>query len=376
MATNNDRKLWEERAQKLKRKRMGQDTVKGDKAGAVGSHILAEREMTVQRLSSVATGKAMKFNKMGPQEFVAYPFDELTIENLIQACSAHFRDELLDNQRCDILQSQDGPSCSKLSHIKSYKVIYVRLITNVNQASISIRKYFDKMKMPPRSPLSSMNVLNSSAVSTPSKSIKLQIPQKQKPVQTTQYPKSLSISNMLQFGTAITKMQNPPMEIELQEIDVSAMKWSYPTSKRFSISETPLTKGGFREVSEAIDLDTKKKFVVKTFLPEVFKVMEEVNTVIPLNKESEESLSKKAIQAHALAKNVTDSLKKLCFNNNLMDDFGEFFTYNKAYLGSKVMHGGEKKIVMVEEYVDGEFIKFINNMAKSFMVSQKIWTVY
>eukprot|EP00111_Clytia_hemisphaerica_P012080 TCONS_00035498-protein len=166
MATNNDRKLWEERAQKLKRKRMGQDTVKGDKAGAVGSHILAEREMTVQRLSSVATGKAMKFNKMGPQEFVAYPFDELTIENLIQACSAHFRDELLDNQRCDILQSQDGPSCSKLSHIKSYKVIYVRLITNVNQASISIRKYFDKMKMPPRSPLSSINVLNSFAVST------------------------------------------------------------------------------------------------------------------------------------------------------------------------------------------------------------------
>ena len=90
-------------------------------SGVGSSSIVAEGEMIVQRLANVATGKSMKYERIGPQEFVMYEYDELTLENIKNACYKHFKDRLLDiKMESGILVSQNGPFCSKLSHLKNF----------------------------------------------------------------------------------------------------------------------------------------------------------------------------------------------------------------------------------------------------------------
>ena len=352
MAGNNP-KNWKQHAANLKRKRLGSlDKKDNDKLG-IGSHIMTEGEMIVQRLSSVATGKSMKYEKMGPQEFVPFPFDELSVENLKQACSDYFKGVLIDGQKCDILASQNGPSCTKLSHIKNFKLIFVRFITNANPVSMSVGKYFERMPRRSHSPLSSIN-LASNIVSThtsfPESPIK-HVPK--------EYPKSVSISTMLKLGTAISTTAKVPELVELRKFDIGKMEWTIPTTHKLSISEKPFTKGGFREVFKGYDVETQKEYVLKTFLSQTLKALEKVNTIIA-KKETIETLSKKAIQAHTLAKNVAENLIKVCHEKNAEKEFGTFFRYNQAFLGSRT-NEGNNQVLMVEDFVVGDFKKFINN---------------
>ncbi|XP_066930542.1 myosin heavy chain kinase A-like [Clytia hemisphaerica] len=350
-----DKRLWTERAQALKNKRQGGSTknAKSDPGAGLGSNIVSEGEFVVQLLASKPTGDAMKYKKKDSKEFVNFPFNSMSIENLIDACTSHFRHQLKENEKCDILQGQNGPSCTKITQIKDFKTIFVRFVPMT--PSISIGKYFDKMPSRPK-PYESKKDLSSSALPTLSKALSPRPP----PVS---YPKSLSITDMMKFGTAISSMAKPPVTIEIQEINLVNKEWSFPIIQKFDLSETPLTKGGFREVFEATNQSSKEKFVVKTFLPQVLTTMEEVNKVV-CEKETKETLAKKAIQTHALAKNIASSLKKLCIKKNVAGDFGEFFEYNRAYFGTMVKANGEKDCVMVEEFVDGEFVKFINNDGK------------
>ena len=84
------------------------------------SSIFADIEMIVQRLASTATGKSMKYERIGPQEIVKYGYEELTLINIKDAYYKHFKDRLLDTNM-DIV-SQNGPSCSKLPHLKKFKL--------------------------------------------------------------------------------------------------------------------------------------------------------------------------------------------------------------------------------------------------------------
>ena len=59
----------------------------------------------------------MKYKKIGPQEFVDFDFEEFTFMNIKKACLQHFAQRLPSRMVCDILATQNGPSCSKLSHI-------------------------------------------------------------------------------------------------------------------------------------------------------------------------------------------------------------------------------------------------------------------
>ena len=47
--------------------------------------ILERKELLVQPLATVATGKAKKYERTGPKEFVAFPYEELAIPNIIRA---------------------------------------------------------------------------------------------------------------------------------------------------------------------------------------------------------------------------------------------------------------------------------------------------
>ena len=83
---------WKKFANEIKRKQANVATKqKNTKSGqtsknagnAVGSSILENKEITVQPLATGATGKAKKYERTGPQEFVPFVFDEVTIPNMV-----------------------------------------------------------------------------------------------------------------------------------------------------------------------------------------------------------------------------------------------------------------------------------------------------
>jgi hypothetical protein len=75
------------------------------------------KELTIQRLSAEAVGKAQKFTRIGPREFVALNDDDdsdsedLTIEIIKRACETHFLPQIGKNVVCDVLAGEQGPSC-------------------------------------------------------------------------------------------------------------------------------------------------------------------------------------------------------------------------------------------------------------------------
>ena len=104
----------------MKEKRAG-----GGKAGRTGE-ILSKEELIVQRLSSEVSGKQQKYSRVGPMEFVAYEYEEVTAENIKTACKKHFKPKL--GTVCDILAGEQGPSCKSVDQIPDLKVIHIRFI--------------------------------------------------------------------------------------------------------------------------------------------------------------------------------------------------------------------------------------------------------
>ena len=60
----------------------GEKTEKGN--------ILERQELLVQRLSSEVSGKAQKYTRVGPREFVQYDEEEVNIEGVKEACKKPF----------------------------------------------------------------------------------------------------------------------------------------------------------------------------------------------------------------------------------------------------------------------------------------------
>ena len=85
--------------------------------------------IVVQRLSAEVTGKAQKFSRIGPREFVSFEYNEVTIENLKRACEQHFEAKIGRGLVCDILAGKQGPSCKTVEQIPNSKMIHVRLIS-------------------------------------------------------------------------------------------------------------------------------------------------------------------------------------------------------------------------------------------------------
>ena len=98
-------KTWKQLKEQLKEKRTGK------KNRGVNS-ILEKGEVVVQRLAAEVTGKAQKYNKIGPREFVSFPFEELTLTNIKLACKSHFSSicDDITSEVCDVLVGVQGPS--------------------------------------------------------------------------------------------------------------------------------------------------------------------------------------------------------------------------------------------------------------------------
>ena len=106
--------------------------MKGKRTGNQGKKVLKNERLTVQRLSAEVSGSAQKYSRMGLREFVPYEFEELTIDNVKEACIQHFGsvlEERMEVMECDVLAGEQGPSCTSMDQMTHpTKVIHVRFI--------------------------------------------------------------------------------------------------------------------------------------------------------------------------------------------------------------------------------------------------------
>ncbi len=157
--------------EKMKEKRLNKTT-----AQVKRQRKLQGSELTIQRLSSEVSGKAQKYSRVGPREFV--PFDsqeELTIEKIKRSCEMYFSSRARPNLICDVLAGEQGPSCKTVDQIPSLKVIHVRFVKQSviddiddddiaskfdNETSYNFDKASSSYESPKKSPLTIKLSLN------------------------------------------------------------------------------------------------------------------------------------------------------------------------------------------------------------------------
>ena len=59
--------------------------------------------MVVQRMSADVSGKQQKYTRIGPQEYVPFEHEDITIANIKDACKKHFSPQIEKDLICDVL---------------------------------------------------------------------------------------------------------------------------------------------------------------------------------------------------------------------------------------------------------------------------------
>ena len=298
--------------------------------------ILNSGELVVQRLSSSVSGKAQKYSRVGPREFVSFPYEEMTINNIKYACEKHFSSVTASGLVCDVVAGDQGPSCRTLEQLPDTKVIHVRFIESVDSEVETVQ---GTSEFQPKRPKKMPNSFGGS----PSKTGCANEP-------TKYYPKSLSISEMLKLGK---KIEETTTTVNLFTFDLQSMSWSkQPEQVEFSVSKKPFASGGFRDAYKATSVHQKfasKTWVLKKYLPQTLKTIEDMGQTV-------ESHTKKVVQMHHLAASMAANLSAAVKKIRKEELFGELFRYTDIFMG-KI----DDDFVTVEEFVTGEFVKYINN---------------
>ena len=338
---------WEKFAQAVKNKRIKHHETKSDKSKDVGVNILNSKEMIVQPLETDTSGKAKKYERTGPQEFVKFVFEEVTIETIKKACNRHFAGRMPVGMFCDVLASDRGPSCAKMSHLPNFKPIHIRFIKGGSSSGMSSfdEDEYDKSRSMSNDYL--RNIQSTSILPKFPASRSVKFPKSKSVV----VPKSLPVSSMLRLGSPITAVKKCAEQIELSDFLISNMVWSPPLSINYYIDDEPFASGGFREayMAKINPHDQKcKTYVVKKYLKGTITDLQDID-------ETPDAHARKSVQMHVLATNFALQLKQLL---NSKQYTGNVLHYNKASLG-KIVSTGET--ITVEDFVEGSFTKYINN---------------
>ena len=156
---------------------------------------------------------------------------------------------------------------------------------------------------------------------------------------------------MLKLGKFISKKSSTV--ISIYKFDFEHMQWSnVPMEAEFLVAESPFASGGFRRAFKATSITEGFKEVTWV----VKKYLKSASETIKATQETEESHTKKSVQMHYLARNFASQLREKIEKEQLME-FGPTFEYKKVFMGKT--NSGE--FVSIEEYIDGDFIKYINN---------------
>lgn len=111
---NRRQQTWNRLQDEMKAKRKRPDPHGKGKSKKSGS---APHELIVQRLASEPDNK-QTFRPVQPREFVAFPYEDLTLANLKKALADHYS---LPASLCDVLVTNKGPSCTSMEQIPHRK---------------------------------------------------------------------------------------------------------------------------------------------------------------------------------------------------------------------------------------------------------------
>ncbi|PFX12614.1 hypothetical protein AWC38_SpisGene23397 [Stylophora pistillata] len=79
-------------------------------------------------MSSEVSGKQQKYCRIGAREYFLFEHEELTIDNITDACQKHFRALIGEEMACDVLAGERGPSCKKITQVNNLKTLFVRFV--------------------------------------------------------------------------------------------------------------------------------------------------------------------------------------------------------------------------------------------------------
>ena len=321
-------------------------------------------ELVVQQLSAEVSGKAQKYLRVGPREFVPFEFDEVTIANIKIACEKHFAHRVGKHMSCDVLAGEQGPSCKTISQIPSTKLIHIRFIPD---ASIDIDLSADlKSRQLSAASTSSLAPAHSfirkrRTESNFSEAASSSLPNAKRSLTggspSKCYPKSLSVLDMMKLGKIVDKHKTTV--IHLYSFDINSMSWcKVAKTVEFLLDPEPLGEGGFRAAYKATSQHAEFKgrsWVIKKYLPTAVATIEATNLTV-------RDHNKRVVQMHMLARNFTLQLKEeIIKDQSKADEYGEHMKYRNIFLGNT--DDGES--VTVEEFVVGSFVKYINNTGLS-----------
>ena len=142
--------------------------------------------------------------------------------------------------------------------------------------------------------------------------------------------------------------------VNIFNFDMQLLSWcKIPTTVEFCEEPFPIGTGGFRKAFKATSKHPEfigREWVIKHYLPEALKGIEDTG-------QSVEQHSRKVVQMHLLARNFALQLEDQIQKDDIKELFGIVLRYRK------VSHGEteHKECVTVEEFIPGQFTKYINN---------------
>ena len=323
-----EKEKWEDFEARVGIKRSGE--------GKKETHKAAPNDILVQRMSSTASGRLKKFEPLDTRDFVPFgDYDDLTIENIKEACEKYYR---APEGSCDILASDRGPSCTKLEQIKGKKVYFIRFLPPKSTDIVpkSGQPLFEDSFVAPKQVRS--------APSPVKKSVKHPALQ----LQSTVFPKSVSVTDLLKAAKLVKPPATNRTALDLESFDVTEMKWVRSGSLTLEIEETRFSHGAFRDAFRANTVDknvSQTKWVVKQYQEKAS------NAIKDDLRMSLEDHTRKQVQMNAVARHLTKKFAK-----NVPPEFGGTFEYIKVFFAVF-----KEQPVTIEEYVEGEFQKYVNN---------------
>eukprot|EP00112_Aurelia_sp_Birch-Aquarium-sp1_P008581 Seg1949.5 transcript_id=Seg1949.5/GoldUCD/mRNA.D3Y31 product="Transient receptor potential cation channel subfamily M member 6" protein_id=Seg1949.5/GoldUCD/D3Y31 len=167
------------------------------------------------------------------------------------------------------------------------------------------------------------------------------------PVPSSAFPKSVSLADLLDARKLIEPPSVTRLKLDLSGYDVAEKMWKPSGSIEVNKEDSHFAEGGFRHafLATSVNPRAQEKWVIKVTKEEhLAPVTENFNITITQH-------TRKQVQMHAVARSITRS-----FNKKIPSVFGSFFRYKKVYFSTI-----EGKPVTVEEFIPGNFQKYINN---------------
>ena len=187
-------------------------------------------ELLVQRLSTEPKPTTMKYSQEEPRDFVPFEYEEVTIDHIKEACQKHFK----EHRNCDVLASEQGPSCSRIDQLFCLKIIHIRFTNDLSRKrpfpEISSFPKTDNLGIPSKHPKS---------FSVVSKQVEKHF--------ASVIARSLSAANMLRLGTLIRKENKSDVKVVVESFGIAKKEWKPVTETFFEIEEMHFAEGAFRK---------------------------------------------------------------------------------------------------------------------------------